>query len=354
MIRPVPHVAEMAPYALADLGGDLVSMAQNESAFPPSPRALAAARDEMAQAPLYPDPDWSELRQAIAERHMLDPNMILCGAGSMELIGCLIRAYAGPGRAVLGSAYSYAFAATASLQAQAHYRQVPEPDLAVSVDAALDNVTPDLAVVFLCNPGNPTGTMVSNADILRLRADLPGDVLLVVDQAYGEFCDAAQDPSEIFALALRGDTVVLRTFSKAYALAGARVGWGCFPPAIAGELRKLLNPNNIASASQRMAAAAMRDQVHMRAVVARTGSIREAFSERCRAMGIDVLPSHTNFVLLRFDSADRAARVDQALRRSGLLMRGMAGYGLPNCLRATICDAPVMERAATVLKEALT
>ncbi|MFA3916867.1 pyridoxal phosphate-dependent aminotransferase [Ruegeria hyattellae] len=353
MIRPVQHVATMAPYALADLGGDLISMAQNESAFPPSPKALVAAHEEASQARLYPDPDWSDLRQAISEKHVLDPNMILCGAGSMELIGCLIRAYSGPGRVVLGSAYSYAFVATASLQAQAPYRQLPEPGLTVSVDAILDNVTPDLAVVFLCNPGNPTGTMVPNADILRLREDLPSDVLLVIDQAYAEFCDAAQGPSEIFALAGRGDTVVLRTFSKAYALAGARVGWGCFPPAIAGEVRKLLNPNNIPTASQSMAAAAMRDQDHMRRIVARTGHIRDAFSESCRAIGIDVLPSNTNFVLLRFDSADRAARVDRALRRSGLLMRGMAGYGLPDCLRATICDAPVMERATAVLKEAL-
>lgn len=353
MTCPVPYVAAMAPYALADLGGDLISMAQNESAFPPSPKALAAARDAVTQTQLYPDPDWVDLRQAIAETHQLNPDMILCGAGSMELIGCLIRAYAGDGRAVLGTEYGYAFAASAALQAQAVYRQVPESGLTVSIDAILDNVTPDVAVVFLCNPGNPTGTMVPNAEVLRLRADLPEHVLLVVDQAYAEFCDASDDPSGIFALAQRGDTVILRTFSKAYGLAGARVGWGCFPHAIAAQVRKLLNPNNIAVVSQMMAAVAMRDRAHMREIVRKTKAIRDSFANRCRALGIDVPQSHTNFVLLRFGSADQAAEVDQALRRAGLLMRGMAGYGLSDCLRATICDAAVMERALSVLKEAL-
>ncbi|MEX0350975.1 MAG: histidinol-phosphate transaminase [Paracoccaceae bacterium] len=352
MIRSVPHVAAMAPYPLADLGSGLVSMAQNESAFPPSPKALRAAQGD-AQALLYPDPDWFDLRRSIAETHLLDPDTILCGAGSMELIGCLIRAYAGPGRAVLGSAYSYAFVASAALQAQAEYRQAEEPDLMVSVDAILENVTPDLAVVFLCNPGNPTGTMVPSSEILRLRANLPGDVLLVIDQAYAEFGDATNDPSEIFALTSCGDTVVLRTFSKAYALAGIRVGWGCFPPAVAAEVRKLLNPNNIPYASQRMAAAAIRDQDHMQEVVDKTEEIRARFSEACRGLGIDVPTSHTNFVLLRFDSAEQAVQADQALRNAGLLMRGMAGYGLPDCLRATICEAAVMDRAVLVLAEAL-
>ncbi|WP_372574151.1 pyridoxal phosphate-dependent aminotransferase [Ruegeria jejuensis] len=353
MIRPVPHVAAMAPYALADLGSDMTSMAQNESAFPPSPRALAAARGAVTQALLYPDPDWIDLRHAIAETHDLDPDMILCGAGSMELIGCLIRAYAGDGRAVLGTEYSYAFAASAALQAQAVYRQVPESGLTVSIDAILDSVTPDVVLVFLCNPGNPTGTMVPNAEILRLRDDLPEHVLLVVDQAYAEFCDASNDPSGIFALAQRGDTVILRTFSKAYGLAGARVGWSCFPLAIAAQVRKLLNPNNIATASQMMAAAAIRDRAHMREMVRKTEAIRDPFANRCRALGIDVPHSHTNFVLLRFGDANQATEVDQTLKRAGLLMRGMAGYGLPDCLRATICDAPVMEHAASVLKGAL-
>lgn len=355
MIKPVPHVGAMAAYALADLGGaETISLAQNESAFPASPAAIAAGQAAMSELPLYPDPEWPDLRAAIAETHELEPEMILCGAGSMELIGCLIRAYAGPGDRVLGTDYGYAFVSSASAQVQADYVKAREVDLTVSVDDILSAVTFETRIVFVCNPGNPTGTLIPNADIIRLREALPADVMLVVDQAYAEFSDADNDPAEIFALVNRGDTVVLRTLSKAYALAGARVGWGYFPPAIAGEVRKLLNPNNVSIPSQAVAAAAVRDQAYMRDVVAKTAAIRDRFAEDCRAMGLQVPQSHTNFVLLRFASTEQAQAADQALRAEKLLMRGMGGYGLSDCLRASICEAQVMDRARDVLKGVLT
>ncbi len=355
MIRPVPHVGALAAYALADLGGpQTISLAQNESAFPASPAAIAAGRTAMADMPLYPDPEWPDLRAAIAEVHGLDPSNILCGAGSMELIGCLIRAYAGQGDRVLGTDYGYAFVASATAQVQADYVKAREVDLTVSVDDILSAVTPETRIVFICNPGNPTGTVIPNAEIVRLRTTLPKNVLLVVDQAYAEFSDTEHEPAEIFAMIQRGDTVVTRTFSKAYGLAGARVGWAYAPPEIAAELRKLLNPNNVSIPSQTAAAAAMRDQAHMREVVAKTAHIREAFTEDCRALGLTVPQSHTNFVLLRFSSVDQAQRADAALRAEHLLMRGMGGYGLGDCLRATICAPGVMNRARDVLEGVLT
>ncbi len=344
MLKPVPHVAAMDAYALADLGGaETILMAQNESAFAPSPAAIAAGRAALAASPLYPDPDW----------HGLEPAQILCGAGSMELIGCLIRAYAGPGDRVLGTQHGYAFAATATAQAMADYVAADEVDLTVSVEAILAALSPEVRIVFLCNPGNPTGTLIPNAEILRLRAALPEDVLLVVDQAYAEFADAGQDPGEIFALVARGDTVVTRTLSKAYGLAGARIGWALMPPQIASQVRKLLNPNNITAVSQAMSAAALRDQDHMRQVVADTAAIRDRFADAARGLGLTVPESHTNFVLLRFDNAGAAQRADAALRAAGLLMRGMGGYGLPDCLRATVCKQSVMDRALDVLQEVL-
>ncbi|CUH46928.1 pyridoxal phosphate-dependent aminotransferase [Ruegeria atlantica] len=354
MIRPVPHISAMAAYALADLGGEnTISLAQNESAFPASPAAIKAGRDAMADLQLYPDPEWSELRTAIADVHGLDPARVLCGAGSMELIGCLIRAYAGRGDRVLGTDYGYAFVASAAAQVQADYVKAREVDLTVSVDDIVAVVTPETRIVFVCNPGNPTGTLIHNSEILRLRGELPADVLLVVDQAYAEFSDHKHAPANIFALSDRGDTVIMRTFSKAYCLAGARAGWGYFPPEIAAELRKLLNPNNISIASQAAATEATRDQAHMQNVVARTTEIRERFAVECRALGLIVPQSHTSFVLLRFASTQDAQRADAALRADNLLMRGMGGYGLTDCLRATICETPIMDRCLTALKGAL-
>jgi histidinol-phosphate aminotransferase len=349
MIRVVPAVAAMASYALADLGdSSAVSLAQNESAFPTSPKAIAAGEAALASATLYPDPDWRTLRAAIGSAHGLDAEHILCGAGSMELIGCLIRAFAGPGDDVLGTAYGYLFVGTACQQSGARYVKAAEPELTVSVDLLLAAVTPATRIVFLCNPGNPTGTRIANTEVLRLRKGLPAEVLLVVDQAYGEFDD--QDPTPIFDLVARGDTVVLRTFSKAYGLASARVGWGYFPPRISAESRKLLNPNNISSFSQAMANAAMRDQAHMAQVVDQTAQIRDRFSSRLRQAGLHVPTSHTNFVLIRFPDAHAAKQADAALRKAGYILRAMGGYGLPECLRGTVGAADVMDAVAGILE----
>jgi histidinol-phosphate/aromatic aminotransferase/cobyric acid decarboxylase-like protein len=172
--------------------------------------------------------------------------------------------------------------------------------------------------------------------------------MLVIDEAYGEFADGLDDP--VFDLVERGDTVILRTFSKAYGCAGSRVGWGVFPPAIATEMRKILNPNNVSGVSQAMATAVMRDQGYMHETVRETARIRDDFIARMRAIGLVVPDSHTNFALLAFPSAQRAAAADAALRADGIAMRGMGGYALPHCLRATIADERAMDRAAPSLE----
>ncbi len=353
MIRPNPHIAAIAPYALADLSlsgqEPPVSLAQNESIRPPSPMALEAATTAMREAPLYPDPDWTALRNAIGAAHGIPIEGILCGAGSMELIAALAKAYSGPGSAILGSRYGYAFFRKAAEFNNAPFDDVPETDFTVSVGALLSAADERTRIVFVANPGNPTGTRIPRGDILRLRAGLPEGTLLVVDEAYGEFADDLDDP--LFDLVERGDTVVLRTFSKAYGLAGIRVGWGLFPPAVAAEVRKLLNPNNIAVASQAAAAAAMADQAYMRETCALTAGLRDTFSETIRALGLAVPQSHTNFVLVDFSDAAGAAAAETALRNRGILLRGMAGYGLPHCLRATVGNSETMDRAAAILAE---
>lgn len=348
MIRPVPSVAAMQPYALADTGAGLVSLAQNESLRPPSPAAQAAGREALGQGAAYPDPDWHALREAIADAHGLDPRAILCGAGSMELIGALVRAFATAGDEVLAPEYGYIYLATACRQAGCAYRTAPEAGFTVSVDALLGAVGPATRIVFVCNPGNPTGTRIPNAELLRLREGLPRDVMLAIDQAYGEFDD--QDPAGVLALVGRGDTCILRSFSKAHGLAGARCGWGVFPPAIGGELRKLLNPNNIPAVSQAMAAASMRDRPYMRDTVAGTEAIRGEFVARLSAAGFVLPDSHANFVLIPFADAAEAQAVDRELRARGYLLRAMGGYGLGHCLRATvIAGGPMMEVAGIIL-----
>ncbi|MFK7944323.1 MAG: histidinol-phosphate transaminase, partial [Paracoccaceae bacterium] len=279
--------------------------------------------------------------------HGIDPALTLCGAGSMELIGMLIRAFCGPGTEVLASKHSYAFFRTAALACGAGYIAAHEADRTVSVDALLAAVTPTTRVVCVANPGNPTGSRIPRRELLRLRDKLPDHVLLLIDEAYGEFADT---PSEaMWDLVERGDTVVMRTFSKAYGLAGLRVGWGLFPSDIGIEVRKLLNPNNISGPAQAAATAAMKDQTHMRATVAETARRRTAFIAKLHARGFDAEDSHTNFILIDLGTPDAASSASDALRQEGIILRAMGGYGLGHCLRATIGAQSDMALAAEIL-----
>ncbi len=354
MTRAREHIAAMAPYGLADLqpppGKRLISLAQNESALPPSPAALKAAAGALADSALYPDPDWSDLRREISKVHELEPAHILCGAGSMELILCLTQCYAGHGDEVLSSQYAYAFFRTAAALAQAAYVAAPEEDFTVSVDWLLDAVTSRTRIVFVANPGNPTGTRIGKRDLVRLRHGLREDVLLVIDEAYGEFADGEDEPT--FDLTGQGNTVVLRTFSKAYALAGMRVGWGVFPPAIAAEVRKVLNPNNVSAVAQAACAAAMADQSWMRETCHVTAERRHRFAGGVRQLGLSVLESYTNFILINFACREAAMAADDTLKAEGVFMRSMAGYGLPASLRATIGTEDDMQLALEVLASA--
>ncbi|MEI9401213.1 histidinol-phosphate transaminase [Mesorhizobium argentiipisi] len=347
-LKAAAHVEAMSAFALANFGGyDRPTLAQNESAFPPSPKAIEAGRDAVARSQLYPDPDWTLLRDAIARVYGVERDLILCGAGSMELIACTIAAFAGPGADVLGTDYAYNFAASAAARVGATYVKAQERGFEVSIDAVLAAVTPATRIVFVCNPGNPTGTCIHNAELLRLRAALPGDVLLMIDQAYGEFDD--QDPQAVFALAGRGDTVVLRSLSKAYGLAGARIGWGLFAPRIAAEVRKMQNSNQVSTVSLAMAVAAIEDQVYTRATVVHTSDIRDRFAQGLRAAGYEVPESRTNFVLIRFADAAATAAADSALRGADIVVRGLSGYGLTDCLRITIGPQEVMDSALRIL-----
>ncbi|MCB1422317.1 MAG: aminotransferase class I/II-fold pyridoxal phosphate-dependent enzyme [Nitratireductor sp.] len=332
------HIAAMAAYQLADLtppeGRKLISLCQNESLRPPSPLALEAAAEAMAASMLYPDPDWMALREAIGELHHLPPDRILCGNGSLELIGALARAYAGPDRAVLAPVHAYPFFRTAAQLAEARFDTAAEQDLTVDVSNLLASVRPDTGIVFVANPGNPTGTRIARSELNRLRNGLRDDILLVIDEAYGEFDDLPGETS--FDLLTAGNTVVLRTFSKAYGMAGFRVGWGLFPQSASAEIRKVLNPNNISLVAQAAAAAAIRDQDYMKETCRLVEKIRTQATRDLRGAGFRVPDSFTNFVLIDLENETRARQADQALRRQGIFLRGQAGAGLPHMLRMTI------------------
>ena len=349
MIRPADHIAAMAPYALASVpdGDGVQSLSQNECFRPPTPLAIAAAAAAAANAALYPDPDCTALRHALGARHNVDPGTIVVGAGSLDLIAALVRIYAGPGRSVLAPAHAYPFIRTAAQLAAARLDLAPERNGHVDTGALLAAVSADTGIVFIANPANPTGTRLPRADLLRLRAGLRDDILLILDEAYGEFADHLEPPD--CTVIDSGNTAVLRTFSKAYGLAGLRVGWGVFPPAVAAELRKVQSPNGVSAPSQAAALAALGDQGYMQATCQETARLRALASRLLGQAGFTVLPSHTNFVLLDLGTAQAAERADAVLRAAGLIARRQGGAGLPQALRITSGPEPALMRAIETL-----
>ena len=311
MTIPHPHIHSMAPYALADLrapkGRHMISLSQNESLRPPSPKVSEAVLNSLSKGMLYPDPVWTELRQALALTHNVSSGHILCGNGSLTLITALAHVFAGPERSVLAPVHAYPYFRTAAETAGARFDTALEHNATASVSAMLDAVLPDTGMVCVANPGNPTGTRIPKADLLQFRQELRSDILLVIDEAYGEFADHLGE--RCFDMVEGGNTVVLRTFSKAYGMAGYRVGWGLFPEPIGREIHKVLTPNNVAYPTQVAALAALEDHDYMLETCTMTTAIREQVAADLQAAGFKVFPSFTNFILMDCRKAEIARNI---------------------------------------------
>jgi len=354
---PRPGILDITPYiggeAKADGFKRPIRLASNESALGPSPQAVAAYRALAGEIHRYPEGNAEELREALGRRHRLDPARIVCGAGSDELITLLLRCYAGPGDEVLYSRHGFLMYPINAMAVGATPVATPERQLTTDVDALLARVTDRTRIIFIANPNNPTGTYLSAQELSRLHAALPPSVLLAIDAAYSEFVNR-NDYEPGIALVNRADNVVmLRTFSKIYALAGLRLGWAYCPPAIADVLNRVRSPFNVGSAAQAAGIAAIEDVESFNRARAHNDQWLPWFSERLTALGLVLTPSVANFVLAHFPD-DPKKNADAAfgfLQSRGILTRKMGAYGLPECLRITIGTGSEMETAAERLAE---
>ncbi len=335
-----PGIMDINPY----VGGEsvlpgvsrVIKLASNEGALGPSPRAMEAYRAVAADLHRYPDGGCDSLRQAIAARYGLDAGRVVCGAGSDELITLLTRAYVGPGDEVLYSQHGFLMYAINAKAVGAKTVTADEVDLTARVANLLSKVSERTKICFIANPNNPTGTYMPAEEMKRLRAGLPKHVLLVIDAAYAEFVDRNDYSNGVELVESTDNTVMTRTFSKIHALGGVRVGWAYCPANIADVLNRVRNPFNVSSAGQAAAVAAIQDGVFTDLCKAHNDHWLDWVSERLRALGLTVVPSVCNFVLVRFDSAERAKAADAFLRSKGIIARAVAGYGLPESLRITI------------------
>ena len=334
-------------------GKPLVKLSANENPLGCSP-AVLAARSALPSPERYSDPDSTALRIALGALHGIDPSRIVCGTGSGELLTVAASAFAGPGDEVLFVRYGFSLYEIAARRCGATPVEAPDADFGADVDALLACVTPATRLVFLANPNNPTGTFLSRAELARLHAGLPADVLLVLDQAYCEYVMPADDDGSLELAANFENVLVTRTFSKAYGLAGDRVGWGTGAPHIVDALNRLRGPFNLSMTAQASALAAVADQDFVTASREHNASERARFVVAIEALGnygLRTVPSEANFVLVLFEGALTADAALAAIAEAGYAVRHLPGQGLPQALRITIGTAQQMDEIAATLRD---
>ncbi len=339
--HPRPGVLRTSPYVpgAREVDGSIhvVKLSSNESPLGPSPCAIAAYHAVAPALFRYPDAAQSGLRTAIGTAYGVDSRRVVCGNGSDEVLSLLIRAYSGPGDDVIVSQYAFTMCFTHVHAQGADLVVAPEPEYRISVREILARVNDRTRLVIVANPNNPCGSYLPAADLERLHAGLPDDVLLIIDAAYSEYVTAPDYESGI-ALAHQADNIVVtHTFSKLYGLAGLRIGWGYGPASIMETLNRIRTPFNANAAALAAAEAALSDREHIVRVREHTRRWRTRLSQACAEMGLEVVPSVTNFILIMLPPGSRnAAAATAHLHSRGIIPRPLGAGGPENALRITI------------------
>lgn len=338
---------------------DVVKLASNENPLGPSPKVKAAIAASVAgdNLALYPDGSGFRLKKKIAAMHGIDANCITLGNGSNDILEFLARIYAGPGRAVMFSAYAFAVYPIATQAQNAEAVVVPakpatDPLMPYGHDmagfAAALKTRPDVALIFIANPNNPTGTWLPPDEIEAFLKTVPPHVIVALDEAYFEYQDEALRPDTARWLKTYPNLLVSRTFSKVYGLAGLRVGYALSHPAVADLLNRVRQPFNNNSLALLAAEVALDDQQHVADAVGLNTAERARFVKELTAMGFAVLPSQANFVTIDF--ARDAKPIHQGLLEKGVIVRPMASYGLPTFLRVSVGTVAENTRFLDALK----
>ena len=352
-ITPQPGILDIAPYqgGASHVPGleNVVKLSSNENPLGPSDKAREAVVRAAQSLHRYPSSDHAALRAAIAEVHNLDAERIICGAGSDEILTLLCQAYAGPGDEVIHTEHGFGMYRINALAAGATPVEVPERERVTDIEAILSACTERTALVFIANPNNPTGTMISQGEIARLADGLPARALLVLDGAYAEFVEGYDGGAAL--VETRENVVMTRTFSKIYGLGGLRIGWGYAPGHVIEVLGRIRGPFNVSQAGLAAAEAAVRDTAWTARCRAENARCRVWLSDALAEIGVPSDVSCANFVLARFTDAAEAEACDAYLRGQGLIVRPVASYKLPHCLRITVGDEAACRRVVHAVRQ---
>lgn len=352
-IDPQPGIMDIALYqgGSSHVAGveNVVKLSSNENPLGPSQKALDAYRRAGLDLHRYPSSDHSALRQAIGEVHGVDPDRVICGAGSDEIIAFLCQAYVGPGTEVIHTEHGFGMYRISTLAAGGTPIEVDESERITDVDAILAAVTGATRLIFIANPNNPTGTMIAASEVVRLADGLPDHVLLVLDGAYAEYVEGYDGGASL--VDSRENVVMTRTFSKLYGLGGLRVGWGYGPAAIIDVLNRVRGPFNVTSAALAAAEAAVRDTAYAQFCRVENARCRTWMADALAEIGVPSDVSLANFVLARFADKGEAEACDAYLQSQGLIVRLVAGYKLPAALRITVGDESACRRVVHAVRQ---
>ncbi len=326
----------------------------NESVFGPSPNARDAALAATSSLERYLENPDSLLVPEIARHFGLDEAKITVGQGSDDLLARLARAYLGPGTELVRSVNSYLKVPNYAYANDADVVSVPDDNFKPSIENMINAVTEKTRIVYLANPENPAGTYLNGTEVRKLHAALPKNVLLIIDSAYEEYVDA-DDYEPAHKLVEDADNVVMcRTFSKIYGLAGARVGWAYAPEDIIDSLRRIALTFPVASASAAAAVAALEDQNHTNSVYVANLKGRNWLTTELEAMGLTVIPSQANFILVHMPDLGRSAEeADHALRKQGIAIRRFASAAYQDYIRITIGQSHEIKAARDAISQFL-
>jgi histidinol-phosphate aminotransferase len=339
-----PHILRLKPYVPGkpieevqrEFGlTDVVKLASNENPLGPSPRAVAAIREHAAKVAFYPEGAAPALRKALSEFLAVPPDTLVFGNGSDEILHLLCAVFIRPGKdeTIQGDPSFSMYEIYATL-ADAKVNRVPLKNLVHDLPAMADRITPNTRLIFIANPNNPTGTIVSQTEIDRFMDRVPNDVIVVFDEAYHEYVDPRLCPNVLPYIEAGRNVVVTRTFSKAYGIAGLRVGYAIARPEIVAHLERARSPFNVNILAQAAATAAIADQDHINASIAVNVAGKAQLTRAFDSLGLEYTPSQANFVLVDIKGDSR--EMFQALLRHGVIIRPGSGLGLPNYIRVSI------------------
>ena len=345
-IKPQKGIMDIALYvggaSHVEGASNVLKLSSNENPMGPSDVVKEAFARAVHSLHRYPNTDHSGLRHAIGEVWQLDPDRVICGVGSDEIIHFLCQAYVGAGDEVIFTEHGFAMYRISTLAAGGTSVEVKERERVTDVDAILAACTKKTKIVFLANPNNPTGTMIGQADLARLAEGIPPQTILVIDGAYAEYVEGYDAGLKL--IEARSNVVMTRTFSKIYGLGGLRVGWGYGPREIIDVLNRIRGPFNLSTAALAAAEAAVSDTAYVAKCRADNARWRDWLATGLAEIGVPTDTSTANFILARFGSEDEANACDDHLRAEGILVRRVAGYKLPNCLRITVGDESACRR----------